>query len=62
VFTVGEQEFFAQKGFDNKPVRGACALRAARGFGRASVSGLAAAAPHGCAIARCSARFLVVRG
>lgn len=23
-FTVGEQEFFEQKGFDNKPVRGAC--------------------------------------
>ena len=34
-FTVGEQEFYQQKGFDNKPVRCLCFSPASDSLGRA---------------------------
>jgi hypothetical protein len=60
VFTVGEQEFFAQKGFDNKPVRGVGGALCARisGLGGCDARAFAPSvlcarghltAPRGCA-------------
>jgi len=56
VFTTGEQEFFAQKGFSNKPNR--CpdcrAARKASGQGGRSSGGFASRAPREMFTAKCS--------